>query len=162
MNGVATDPRWPTWLRDIDAVLSVTPQFVLSGNIRDRYLLPVEDRPIVDSVPEALHAMLLVAGFDTTLVFDPVDGYRVLAEAGDDAGWVAVHEATRLDLRDADPGDLRRLRDVLRSVALNPARRMAVVVDYASRILEEPGTLRGGERDLFVCVVRAQCKVGAQ
>ena len=84
MSEVATDPTWPTWLRDIDAVLSVTPQFVLSGNIRDRYLLPVEDRPIVDSVPEALHAMLLVAGFDTTLVFDPVDGYRVLADAGDD------------------------------------------------------------------------------
>ena len=34
----------PTWLRDIDSALTVTPCFVLHGNLRDRYIIPCAER----------------------------------------------------------------------------------------------------------------------
>ncbi len=52
------DRAWPDWLREIDALLAVYPQFVLSGNVRDRYLLPVEpvDGPEPVEPGEPAHA----------------------------------------------------------------------------------------------------------
>ena len=48
--------EWPAWLREMDALLAVHSQFVLSGNVRDRYLLPAEEMPLADTIAGALAA----------------------------------------------------------------------------------------------------------
>lgn len=35
-------PPWPRWLADIHRLLGIAPQFVLSGQIRDIVLTPIE------------------------------------------------------------------------------------------------------------------------
>ena len=142
------DSSWPAWLRDIDSLLAVHPHFVLSGNIRDWYYLPVEHLPVANSVGQAIHAALSSAGFDVMLVHDVVDGYSVIAD-DDAAGWAAVQTVVGQDLRSVDGRDLTVLADVLRAVARDDSRRMGVVLDHASRLTNKASDLQPAELELF-------------
>lgn len=150
------DASWPGWLRDIDALLAVHPQFVLSGNVRDRYPLPDPDMPLADSAPQAIHTALSRSGFDVVLVHDVVDGFSLLADDDDDdAGWAAVHAATGQDLRDAPGDDLSLLSTVLRAIASGDGRTMALVLDYASRLAINPASLAPREHHFFSSCLKA-------
>lgn len=140
---------WPAWLRDVDAVLAVQPHFVLSGNIRDRYRVPGVN--LADSsLPLALQVALAPSGFDTLLLHDLIDGYRVLHCDDDrEAAWANVHAATNLDLRSAAGEDLTVLTGVLRGLAAGGKRRLALVLDYASRLTISPGALTPREHAFF-------------
>lgn len=138
---------WPAWLRDIDVLTPVVGHFVLSGNVRDRYLVPPR---IADSVPDAVLLALGPRGFDTVLVHDIVEGYRVLTPDGDsDAGWATVRAATGRDVRSADPMNLGELEQVLRGASSNSERRLVIVLDFASRLAINPTVLLEREHRFF-------------
>ena len=130
---VAADPAWPAWLREIDALLAVHSQFVLSGNVHDRYRLPSSETPLADSIAAALLAGLRGAGFQALIVHDVVDGYRVVSD-DHEAAWADAHALTGHDLRSAPADDLGRLAGVINSLAVGGGPRMGLVLEYASRL----------------------------
>ena len=147
-------PSWPAWLRDIDALLAVQPFFVLSGNVRDRYLLPIDGFPVADDLAAALAAALAPAGFDVLLVHDPVDGYAVVGGDDEAAAWAAVHAATGHDLRSAAHQDLELLASVIDGVSRSPQRRIALVLDYAGHLIVHPERLEPTERSFFLACLK--------
>ena len=151
--GVATDPAWPAWLREIDALLAVHPQFVLSGNVHDRYRLPSDETPLADSIADTLLAGLRGAGFQALLVHDVVDGYRVVSD-DHEAAWADAHALTGHDLRSAQPDDLGRLAEVIGAFATGEGPRMGLVLEYASRLSSSITDLGPREHAFFAASLK--------
>ena len=153
MNGLS--PEWPTWLRDVDSLLATHSHFVLAGNVRDWYQLPVPEWPVAKCVAEALSAVLDRSGFDVILVHDIVDGFTVLSNLDEDEAWAAVQAVTLSDLRDVEGSDFSTLGSVIRSVGGDCPRRLAVVLSDASRLINRIGDLQPAELDLFRIATKA-------
>ena len=153
MSDTPVDASWPAWLREVDSLLAVHPQFVLSGNVRDRFRLPLEDLPLADTITDALAAGLRHAGFDALLVHDVIDGYRVVS-ADQDAAWADVREVTGRDLRSERADDLSRLAEIVRQFAAGGGRRMGLVLDYASQLAGSVNDLGPSEHAFFAACLK--------
>jgi ATP-dependent Clp protease ATP-binding subunit ClpB len=139
---------FPAFVRELDATLSVHPQYVLWGNLHDSFLVPEEGRlfPLRDLLWETLRR----SGYSFMVVYDQVDGLRV--HPADDraaADAAAGLFGSRVDERKVP--SLEGLRTYLSALA-RPSRpvRAAVVIDYASRIARNPAELEPAEKDFFV------------
>jgi hypothetical protein len=139
---------FPAFVRELDATLSVHPQYVLWGNLHDSFLVPEEGRlfPLRDLLWETLRR----SGYSFMVVYDQVDGLRV--HPADDraaADAAASLFGSRVDERKVP--SLEGLRTYLSSLA-RPGRpvRAAFVIDYASRIARNPTELEPAEKDFFV------------
>ena len=144
----STDQAWPAWLREVDTLLAVHPQFVLSGNVHDRYRLPLSELPLADSITDALAMSLRPAGFDALLVHDIVDGYRIVAD-DQDAAWADARALTGHDLRSERADDLGRLAEVVSALAAGQGPRLGLVLEYASRLAASVNELGPREHAFF-------------
>lgn len=153
MSGSPIDASWPSWLREVESLLAVHPQFVLSGNVRDRYRLPLEDLPLADTIVDALAVTLRHAGFDALLVHDVVDGYRVVSDDAE-AAWVDARELTGMNLRSERADDLSTLAEVVRRFAAGGSPRMGLVLDYASQLAGRANELGPHEHAFFASCLK--------
>ena len=69
------DPITPRWLRDVFRFLPVKSQFVLSGNVRDKFPFPIGTSYAPYGLIQYISEALKLRGIDNILVFDPVDGF---------------------------------------------------------------------------------------
>jgi ATP-dependent Clp protease ATP-binding subunit ClpB len=139
---------FPAFVRELDATLSVHPQYVLWGNLHDSFLVPEEGRlfPLRDLLWETLRR----SGYSFMVVYDQVDGLRVHpADDRSAADAAASLFGSRVDERKVP--SLEGLRTYLSALA-RPSRpvRAAFVIDYASRIARNPTELEPAEKDFFV------------
>ena len=86
---------YPAWIREIDYTLPITPQYVLTGNIRDAHLLPesAPGYPGLIATLDALVDLFEANGYDVVLSYDLVDGLALAYEREDSGA------AARLALR---------------------------------------------------------------
>src|SRR5688572_15976019 len=106
----------PRWIRDLARLSSIRSQFVVSGNIRDSFLTPLDDRATLAPLLRCLWVHLSRLDYRFVLVYDPVDGLRPYPNEP-----AAVELATRLfDLKLTDgamPVSLENLIAIMRKVA---------------------------------------------
>jgi hypothetical protein len=140
----------PRWLKDLERLLPIRSQYVVSGNIRDSLLLPLADGqtalvPLLRGLWEKLRGQ----GYRFVLVYDPADGLRVYPNEAD-----AVELATRLfDLKLQDgsmPVGLETLAGTMRRLAACREARCALLLDFASRIARAADHLDAGEHRFFI------------
>ncbi|MGI5243276.1 AAA family ATPase [Dactylosporangium sp. CA-139066] len=170
-------PRpWPAFAREIEGTLSVHAQYVVYGNIRDKFVLPGPDQrdPVrLESLPQLLWERLAAHGYPELITFDQVHGFSRFS-GGRDPGqraWLGRslaslgHLPTLRDLRDSlarvtgAPPPLRAESAKPPEPAAREARapRAALVVDYASRIAHRQNELDASERDFFLyCLKMAE------
>ncbi len=122
---------YPLWLRDIDATLPVTAQYVVHGSIRDRHVVPDEDGrlqllPTVDALWECLRR----SGVQVLLRHTPGDGLSV--HPGADAADARTLLGQHADMLGRALG-YDELSTVLRAVGTSAAVRGALVIDYLSQ-----------------------------
>lgn len=134
----------PGWLREIDSTLTVTPQYILSGAIRDVLLTAPDQDGFYQVVPEALQWMMQRNEFDLVLSYDPIDSLRVLSFAGaeqkqqDELLKQLLPEVQFLGQRAHI--SLEQLGQVITLVTAHQAvqaeahPRVGLIIDYASRI----------------------------
>jgi hypothetical protein len=139
----------PRWLRDLDRLLPIRSQFVVSGNIRDSVLSPAGGGWLQVPLLRALWERLKAQGYGYILVYDPADGLRVYPnEPAVVALATQIHE---LKLQDgAMPMGLESLTTLMRKLAASRAARAALVLDFASRLARAPDHLDAGEHRFFV------------
>ena len=130
------NPQYPAWIRELDLALPITPQVLLTGNIRDRHPLPlghpggpgfIDTAAIITDCLRENDAQVIVQ-------FDVVDGLTVLyeSEPGQAGSLVsAVRGKTSAPLAIAD------LAAVMRAIVHSTAVRAALIVDYASRLRQD-------------------------
>ena len=137
----------PRWLGEFDRLLAVCPQFVISGNIRDIYLMSAADGAVFLPIVPCLWEALAPRGFSFLLVYDPVEGIRVYPEAN----RAAANNLPGVQLREsgATQVSLEKVADWMRSVATARDTPCALVVNYASRLVGRPQDLTQVEREFF-------------
>lgn len=149
---MTTEPQLPRWARDLHQSLAVNPQFALWGNVRDRFLITTEHGPAFAELLDVVHTVLTGSDHRCVLVHDPVDGVSVLS-AGPDADPEAVRIATELLGQDPDrcrePLELDQLGALIERVVHHREERVAIVLDYASRLVADPEDLTEEERRFF-------------
>ncbi|MDR0736122.1 MAG: AAA family ATPase [Zoogloeaceae bacterium] len=148
----------PRWLRDLERLLPIRPQFVVSGNIRDHFLTPLASAQTGGTLTPAplvrcLWTALQRQDYRFLLVFDPVEGLRPYPN---EAKTVAL--ATRLfELKLQDgfmPMSLERLTGVMKRLTRMREARCALLIDFASRLTRHPDQLSAEEHAFFLAAER--------
>ena len=82
----------PAWLRDIHRFLPIVPQFLLTGNINDQYLIKQDGFDQGHFLPQALWFLLKQNGFDALLLYDRFDYFQTYEPTPEavDAVWRAA------------------------------------------------------------------------
>jgi energy-coupling factor transporter ATP-binding protein EcfA2 len=142
----------PRWLRDLRRFLPLKSQFVLSGNVRD--LQAAEVAPgVVAPQPfdQVLTRGLQDAGYDLVLRYEPVLGFSSITLPGADPaaghGLLASFDLTPTD--GYAPGNIEALGTVANSLVGHSGAPVALVVDFAARLVAKPGDLTAQEHQLF-------------
>jgi len=144
----------PRWLRDIDRLLPIRSQYIVSGNIRDSLLAPVGGNPVPIPVPllRGLWEHLRRNDYRYLLIYDPADGVRVYPNEP-----AVVELATKiheLKLQDANnpsmPMGLESLTQLMKKLVASRETRCALVLDFASRLARAPDHLDAGEHRFFL------------
>src|SRR5512139_2579989 len=146
----AASPTLPKWLADLDRLIAIRSHFVLSGNIRDTFLIDLGAAPTLAPIMRSLWLRMKERGYAFFLVWDRVDGISVYPKEA-----AAQREASSLlGLKLKDDGTMAASLDALyevmkRAVALREART-AVVIDFASRIATNLQHPNADEQRFFV------------
>ena len=140
----------PKWLADLDRLLPIRSQFVLSGNIRDTFLVETGGATTLAPVLRALWLRLKARGYAFMLVYDRTDGISIYPK--DRA--LQQQAASMLALKLKDDGtmaaNLDALYELMKSAVALREARVAVVVDFASRIAVSPQQLDDAQQRFFV------------
>ncbi len=139
----------PRWLRDLDRLLPIRSQFIVSGNIRDSLLAPVGASHVPVPLLRGLWERLKSHGYRYLLIYDPADGVRVYPNEPPVIELATqIHE---LKLQEGGmPMGLESLTGLMRKLAGSREARAALVLDFASRLARAPDHLDAGEHRFFL------------
>ena len=150
-NKTAVPQTWPGWINDIERLLPIRSQFILTDNIRDVFLTPSAEGAYLSPLLSCLWARLEREEFQFVLVYDRIDGIRVMPQTA-----VTQDRATQLlslKLQDGVmPANLDTLESIIRKAATLKDVRIAVVIDYASRLTTSPQTPEANEYKFFAAM----------
>lgn len=142
----------PRWQRDVQRFLPLKSQFVLSGNVRDLQASePVKGAVTVQPLVETLAHTFHQAGYTDVLHYAPLIGFSFLHSPG-------VSTASESVLLDAlgvsqEAGRAHANADLLSVVLERLVDRqgdpIALVIDFAARLLARPEDLTTAEHQLF-------------
>lgn len=142
----------PRWLRDLLRFLPLKSQFVLSGNVRD--LQASEVAPgVITPQPFNLNLRdeLLAAGYAQVLSWDPLGGLRVLLAPGSEPAQAdnLLRELGLTPVDGAAPAGLDLLAATLPRLVERQGAPLALIVDFASRLVIRNDALSAAEHQLF-------------
>ncbi|MGE8498514.1 MAG: AAA family ATPase [Pseudomonas sp.] len=142
----------PRWVRDLLRFLPLKSQFVLSGNIRDLQACEISPGTITaQSFNQALCDSLLNAGYAHVLSWDPIFGFRALGRPGSDpeAGLALLTELGLTPVEGAAPAGIDLLGATLQRLVHRGGEPVALIIDFASRLVVRNDSLSAAEHQLF-------------
>jgi energy-coupling factor transporter ATP-binding protein EcfA2 len=150
-------PGAPAWLRDVGQFLSVKPQFVLSGNIFDQYVLPHAGGVDRRTLTETLWSLLEIHGFDALLVYDRFEDFQVYPPV--EAKIKLVRGVTGLPFDGAGRAarSMQHVPDICRRIqaaTTPPEPNIGVLIHYASRLTRNATQITEQEADLFGAMLK--------
>lgn len=140
------------WQRDFERFLPLKSQFVLSGNVRDLQVVEVQPG-VVTAQPlnQCVAAALKCTGYGHTILFQPLAGFSVLSAHGE-AASAAAGLLQELGLT-AEAGQGKAGAELLASALDRVVKRqgepVALIVDFAARLLTRPTDPTAAEHHLF-------------
>ena len=147
----APKQKWPRWIGDIERLLPIRSQFVLTGNVRDVFLTPSPTGAYLAPLLSCLWAYLEPEGYQFVLVFDRIDGIRVMPQTS--ATQDRATQLLGLKLNEgAMAANLDTLESIIRKAAALRDVRVAIVIDYASRLTTSPQTPETNEYKFFAAM----------
>ncbi|AZP11062.1 AAA family ATPase [Undibacterium parvum] len=139
----------PRWLQDLHRLLPIRSHYVISGSIRDSFLMPLNQGMALVPLARALWESLKARDYRFLLIYDPSDGLRVYPDEP-----VQRELASRLfDLKLADGCQiisLESLSKLMKKLSGEREARCALVLDFASRISRQAEQLGEAEHRFFV------------
>lgn len=151
MSGIAIFES-PRWLRDLLRFLPLKSQFVLSGNIRDLQASEVAPGTVTaQSFNQTLCNTLLDAGYTQVIAWDPVSGFRAVDKPGSapEAGQTLLQELGLTPVNGAAPAGIDLLGATLPRLVGRAGEPIALIIDFASRLVVRNDSLSAAEHQLF-------------
>lgn len=141
----------PRWVRDLLRFLPLKSQFVLTGNVRDLQIRASAGQAYAASLTDVLAASLAEAGYGEIVRFDPVQGFATIRDpivsASDGDAPLARLGLTPAQGRSAGGSDI--LAATLQRQAELDGPPLALIVDFASRLIVRSDALSPSEQQLF-------------
>lgn len=142
----------PRWLRDLLRFLPLKSQFVLSGNIRDLQACEIAPGTVTpQSFNQTLCEALLDSGYSQVLSWDPLTGFRVLIRPGMDPseGQSLLGELGLTPEEGVAPAGVDLLGATVQRLVNRAGAPVALIVDFASRLVVRNDSLSAAEHQLF-------------
>ncbi len=142
----------PRWLRDLLRFLPLKSQFVLSGNIHDLQASEMAPGTVTaQSFNQTLYNALLDAGYAHVLTWDPVSGFRAIGKPDTDPASVQtlMQELGLTPIEGVAPAGLDLLGATLPRLVGRTGEPVALLVDFASRLVMRNDSLNAAEHQLF-------------
>ncbi|MBP6207323.1 MAG: ATP-dependent Clp protease ATP-binding subunit [Nitrospira sp.] len=147
----ASKQAWPRWINDIERLLPIRSQFILTGSVRDVFLTPSQGGAYLSPLLSCLWAWLELEGFQFIVVYDRVDGIRVMPQTA--AAQEKASQLLGIKLHDGVmPSNLDTFETIVRKAATLRDVRVATVIDYASRLTTTPQTPEANEYKFFAAM----------
>ena len=141
------------WLRDLIRFLPLKSQFVLSGNVRDLQLEEKANGAIVRSLISCLNEELRTYGYSQVLCYDFVNGFKsidpITGQYGSEAAESLMKQLGLQPVNGCSPAGLDLFEEILEKVILWKGEPIALVVDFASRLIIHQNDLCDNERSSF-------------
>lgn len=142
----------PRWQRDFERFLPLKSQFVLSGNVRDLQVVEVQPGVITaQALNRCVAAGLKRAGYAEVLLFQPLVGFSVIASPGaaPGTGPALLGELELVPQAGQGRAGADLLTTGLTQVVRRQGEPIALIVDFAARLLARPNDPTAGEHTLF-------------
>ncbi len=137
------------WLADLERLLPIRSQFVVSGAIRDSFIVPLASGTALVPLIRAAWETLRLRGYRFLLVYDPADGLRVYPDEPAERDL-----ASRLfDLKlsnGCQMASLETLAGIMKKLSGEREARCALLLDFASRMTRQAEHLSEAEHRFFV------------
>ncbi|ASW08556.1 AAA family ATPase [Rhizobium sp. 11515TR] len=137
------------WLRDLSRFLSLKSQFVLTGNVRDLQAYDVQPGTIA-AIPliHCLDSELRAQGYRDVIVFTPMSGFSLASPV---PGTDIAAALGRLSIQNQSDGvlGLESLTAALPAFVEAKGEPAALIVDFASRLINRSDALLAAEQALF-------------
>lgn len=140
----------PRWVRDLVRFLPLKSQFILTGNVRDLQIRADGEKAYAASLGDVLTDALGHAGYEDIVRYDPVTGFSNLT--ANVIGRDPDAALTRLGLTPSNgraAGGIDLLGTVIQRQAELEGTPIALVVDFASRLVIRSDALAPSEQSLF-------------
>lgn len=148
---MTSDDARPRWVRDLTRFLPLKSQFVLTGNVRDLQIRLVGEMATATALCDVLSATLAAAGYADVIRYDPLHGFEVLPRP--DGSWDDPDGLlSRLGLTSANgraPAGPELFGTTLERLVGLDGPPIALVADFASRLIIRTDALSGPEQQLF-------------
>jgi len=143
----------PRWTRDFLRFLPLKSQFVLSGNVRDRFprLGPQGELTILPLVAY-LGVELVEAGIERVIAYDPARGFRLPPIVGRDLKADQAYFASQgitFDSAGCAPASVERFFELSTKLTTIAPEPTAVIADFAARMIVHPERLIDNEHRGF-------------
>ncbi len=137
------------WLQDLERLLPIRSQFVVSGSIHDNFLVETAHGAALVPLIRAVWETLKGKGYRFLLVYDAADGLRVYP----DEPTLREQAEKLFDLKlksGSQMISMESLTNLMRSLVAMREARCALVLDFASRLTRQPDHLAENEHRFFV------------
>lgn len=154
----------PKWHRELLIFNKIKPILILEGNVLDKYQYPTDNQflpkgSITRNLPEYLHFYFLNEGYQNIAVYDNLEGFcnpvdqccfeRFAAALGLDAANGTI-PATFIPSRNAAYAP-----EVVANALRQNQASTVVIMNFASRYITSPGSLKQEENDSFELLLKA-------
>lgn len=139
----------PRWKRDLERLLPIRSQFVISGNIRDHVLTTLSGTSALVPLLRGLWEMFEQGGYGCMLVYDPADGIRVYPDGQKQRELAEQHFGLKL-VNGMQMISLETLTNLMKNLTAQRTTRCTLVLDFASRLARQPDNPCPDEYRFFV------------
>lgn len=148
------DVETPRWMRDLRRFLPLRSQFVLWGNVRDRFAWHQGEHVLPLGLAEYLAAHLAQNGVPHFLSFTIAEGLRIVPRLGMELDKEKEFYAERFGLKWSDDEDVLPMSNdafftLMGRLSQNGEEPVGVAVDMASRLIVRDEAISDCEHGLF-------------
>jgi energy-coupling factor transporter ATP-binding protein EcfA2 len=138
-------------VRDLTRFLPLKSQFLLTGNVRDLHLRLIGDRVAATPLADVLAATFAEAGYIDTLRWDPVEGFTVQQRSDGTLGDAdtLLSQLGLTPTQGRAPAGPDIFAATLDQLIGRDGPPVALVADFASRLLVRSDALAPAEQQLF-------------
>jgi hypothetical protein len=134
------------WIRDLERFLPLKPSFLLSGNVIDYQVCDMDGVVAALSLHNTLIEVLCRNGYGTVLVYDPARGFHSTSECE-----VALTKKLGVTVENgsATLSTAGLAAAIEQFVNLTEPEPIAIIIDFAGRLVLRPDGLEPAENELF-------------
>jgi hypothetical protein len=143
----------PRWAKDFVRFLPLKSQFVLSGNVRDKYARtgPTGDL-LIQPLVVYIGTELVEAGFERVIAYDPTRGFRLPPIPGRDPNadkQYFIGQGIAFDAAGSAPASIERFFELATKLVTTAPEPTAIIADFAARMIVNPERLIDNEHRGF-------------